>query len=136
LIVKKAVSIAPSLKEAVETNIRDRLENWALWCKWSAAQENTDSITGIVCDRLRNAALGNIWCSQRPRPNVDEADALRVERAFRLLDRKQRDILIWTYVRNASPEVICRKLGIPVRPIAVFIEQFRAAETAIERCLV
>jgi hypothetical protein len=119
--------------EMKQKSIRERLENWATWSRWSGSR-GADCMTGAICERMRKAALGNLL-SGADRPQLDEDDALRVELAWRIQTPKNRDLLLWTYINNARPEVICRKLKIPARPVSAFIEAFRAAEDAIEKTL-
>jgi len=70
----------------------------------------------------------------RERP--DTVDAWNLKRARRQLPQAQRDLLRWCYVRRAVPEVICRKLAIPHRPIGAFIERLRRAKAAVEAIIV
>jgi len=117
-----------------QKSIKDRLENWSRWARY-IEQRGYDSMTGAVVDRMRRAALGNVWCGVSARPDIDEADALRVESAWRTLNMRNRDMLLWTYINNARPEVVCRKLGIAARPAAVFVEAFDQALSALELAL-
>lgn len=93
-------------------------------------------MTGVVCDRLRKAALGNVWSGMNTLPEVDDTDADLVERAWRVQLPKHKALLRWTYVRNASPDFICRRLQMPARPRSVFLLELARAETAIEKTLV
>lgn len=108
-----------------------RLEAWARWCM-STRKAGADSMTGAICESMRKAALGNVWSGHDTRDQVDEADALRIERAMRTLPTAQRLLLHWCYIEQVRAEIVCRKLSIPIKPISEFISRFRAAQEAIE----
>ena len=107
-----------------------RLENWS---RWATAGTRTIGVspTGAYCDRLRREALGD-EPKQGDRRQVDEADALLIERAMPKLDTRTRMLLYWCYIKQAQPEVVCRKMSIAHRPATVFVEQFRQAQAALE----
>lgn len=107
-----------------------RLENWS---RWATAGTRTIGVspTGAYCDRLRREALGD-EPKQGERRQVDEADALLIERAMPRLDTRTRMLLYWCYIKQAQPEVVCRKMSIAHRPATVFVEQFRQAQAAVE----
>lgn len=107
-----------------------RLENWS---RWATAGTRTIGVspTGAYCDRLRREALGD-EPKQGERRQVDEADALLIERAMPKLDTRTRMLLYWCYIKQAQPEVVCRKMSIAHRPATVFVDQFRQAQAAIE----
>ena len=109
-----------------------RLENWS---RWATAGTRTIGVspTGAYCDRLRREALGD-EPKQGDRRQVDEADALLIERAMRHVDNRTRMLLYWCYIKQAQPEVVCRKMSIAHRPATVFVEQFRQAQAAVQ-CL-
>ncbi|MEW6022840.1 MAG: hypothetical protein AB1807_11940 [Pseudomonadota bacterium] len=109
-----------------------RLENWS---RWATAGTRTIGVspTGAYCDRLRREALGD-EPKQGDRRQVDEADALLIERAMPKLDTRTRMLLYWCYIKQAQPEVVCRKMSIAHRPATVFVEQFRQAQAAVQ-CL-
>lgn len=113
-------------------DIGARLESWARWAT-ARASRGADSMTGAVCERMRRAALGDVWSGHDVQETPDERDAIAIERGMRELPTDQRLLLWWCYIRQAPPEVICRKLSIPVRPASVFVAQFRAAQAAIEQ---
>ena len=48
------------------------------------------------------------------------------------LDNRTRMLLYWCYIKQAQPEVVCRKMSIAHRPATVFVEQFRQAQAAVE----
>lgn len=110
-----------------------RLENWS---RWATAGTRTIGVspTGAYCDRLRREALGD-EPKQGDRRQVDEADALLIERAMRHVDNRTRMLLYWCYIKQAQPEVVCRKMSIAHRPATVFVEQFRQAQTAVQYLL-
>lgn len=121
---------------AQEPDTRDiglRLENWARW-----ATESTRTIgvsgTAKMIDRAKREA-GIVEEHSNERRQVDEADALRIERAMRGLDTRNRMLLYWCYIRQAQPDVVCRKMSIAHKPASVFVEQFRAAQAAVETLL-
>jgi len=107
-----------------------RLENWSRWATTGTRTIGV-SPTGAYCDRLRREALGD-EPKQGDRRQVDEADALLIERAMPKLDNRTRMLLYWCYIKQAQPEVVCRKMSIAHRPATVFVEQFRQAQAAVE----
>lgn len=109
-------------------DIGARLEGWARWCM-ARPRQGADSMTGAICESMRKAALGNVWSGHDQRDLVDEADAVAIERAMRDLPVQQRLLLHWCYIEQARPEVVCRKVSIPIKE---FVERFRAAQEAIE----
>lgn len=114
-------------------DIGARLENWS---RWATASQRTIGIspTGAFCDKLRRAALGDDP-GHGERRAVDEHDALRLERVMPQLDTRNRLLLYWCYIKQAQPEVVCRKMSIAHRPATVFVEQFRQAQAAVESLL-
>lgn len=116
-----------------DTERRDigaRLENWA---RWNTAGTRTIGVspTGAFCDRLRREALGDDP-GHGERRAIDEHDALRIERAMPKLETKHRMLLYWCYIKQARPEMVCSRMGIPQRPVTVFVSMFREAQVAIE----
>ena len=110
-----------------------RLENWS---RWATAGTRTIGVspTGAYCDRLRREALGD-EPNQGDSRQVDETDALLIERTMPQLDTRTRMLLYWCYIKQAQPEVVCRKMSIAHRPATVFVEQFRQAQAAVESLL-
>lgn len=80
--------------------------------------------------RLENWAA--VMTGACPRDGVDTADAWRLEQGMRKLETPQRELLRWCYITRAVPEVVCRKLEIPHRPVNEFVERFRQAQLAIQ----
>jgi hypothetical protein len=120
-----------------KVSIRERLENWARWAGAGSGRQEGQSMTmtGIVCDRLRKAALGNVWSGVEPRSVLDDTDARQVEQAWCRLEPRSRELLRWWYVRRARPEFICRRLRIKPFPRSVFDLELKRAEIAIEKIL-
>lgn len=110
-------------------DIGSRLENWAR--VYQDRPRQGISPTAAYCDQLRREALGDTSASPERR-KIDEEDAHRIERGMRELETKHRLLLYWCYVRQAMPEVVCRKCSIAHRPATIFIDMFRAAQRAIE----
>jgi hypothetical protein len=117
-----------------------RLENWARWCMSSGGRTSADCMTGAICESLRKNALGDVWSGHQVRDETNNKDAIAIERGMRQLSIEQRLLLYWTYIAQARPEVVCRKLSIPMRGwgefgegrMDEFIARFRAAQEAIE----
>ncbi len=110
-----------------------RLENWARVVT-AGGPRVAASQTGAICDRLRRAVEGTAPASGERR-TLDDADGWAIEAGMRELQTKHRILLWWCYIQNASPEMVCRKMGIPHRPATEFVGTFRAAQAAIE-CIV
>ncbi|GEM_PF-1572329 len=129
------LAIAPEPQPEPDTrDIGLRLENWARWATTvNGGRVIHASQTGAICERLRREAEGDTSRTGERR-HVDEADAMRIERAMRDLDTRNRMLLYWCYIRQAQPDVVCRKMSIAHKPATVFVEQFRAAQRAVE-CL-
>ena len=108
-----------------------RLENWARWAT-ATSHGGADSMTGAVCERLRKAALGNVWSGHDVREELDDRDAWAIQRAMAEVTLQQRMILHWCYIEQARPEVVCRMTKLPVRPISIFVAAFHDAQHAIE----
>lgn len=128
-----AVAPVPAAAEPERRDIGLRLENWA---RWATESERTigSSCTAKMIDRAKRAA-GIVEERSGERRQVDEADAVLLERAMRDLETNHRLLLWWCYIRQAQPEVVCRKLSIAHRPATVFVALFRQAQGAVEKLL-
>lgn len=114
--------------------IREHIGNWAAWSRDGRATE-TLSNTAIICDRLRAARTGLLASGSGSGYSIDDADAERVERAWKRLAPKHRELLRWHYVRNANPNMICRRLGIKPRPTSIFDIELARAEAELARVM-
>jgi DNA-directed RNA polymerase specialized sigma24 family protein len=114
-------------------DIGARLETWSRWAT-ARGSRGADCMTGAICDGLRKAAVGNVRSGSSTDP-IDASDAIRIEQAMHQIPVQQKMLLDWCYIKNARPEVICRKLSIPVRPASEFVNQFRAAQQALEQAV-
>lgn len=114
--------------------IRSRIDNWAAWSR-GGARRGGECMTGVVCDSMRRAALGDVWSGHGGGLQVDPADAQLVERAWKTLAPKHKELLRWHHIRNAPPEMICRRLKIPARPRSIFELELARAMVAIEKTL-
>ncbi len=79
---------------------------------------------------MRIAAQGAAW-TQGTGDRIDSEDAALLERAWKRLSPKHRELLRWHYIRDARPELICRRLGIKPRPTSIFDIELARAETAL-----
>jgi DNA-directed RNA polymerase specialized sigma24 family protein len=110
-------------------DIGARLENWGRWAREVA--RGGISPTGVYCERMRKAAMGDL-AGGSDRQRVDDADAELIEAAvLRLLDG-HRKMLKLCYVDQSPPEYVARKCGFRVRE---FVERFRHAQFEVERVL-
>ncbi|WP_069227282.1 hypothetical protein [Burkholderia diffusa] len=109
--------------------IEKRLENWA------RAQRN-----GAGGDGGRDSLIATIYFPTVPGRSVDTTidleDANRVEAAVRKLMPLDRKVLQMHYVWRKPPFVICRRLGLKVRPTTIFDFALAHAKRAVEEKLV
>ena len=117
-----------------EQDIGTRLENWARWATMQGAR-GADSMTGAVCERMRKAALGNVWSGHEVRDSTDSNDAWTIQHGMAKITLQQRLILHWHYIERARPEIICRMTKIPARPLHLFSQLFKLAQEEIERVI-
>ena len=68
-------------------------------------------MTGFICDRMRTAATGELHIPAGGGDRLDSIDAALVERAWKALQPKHRELLRWHYIRSASPGFICRRMA-------------------------
>ena len=92
-------------------------------------------MTGLICDRMRAAAVGELHTPAGGGDRLNSTDAALVERAWKMLQPKHRDLLRWHYIRSASPSFICHRMGIKPRPTSIFDIELARAETEIGRVL-
>lgn len=111
-------------------DIGARLENWARYCTQSERQIEV-SPTGRMIERAKLAA-GIVEDRSNERRAIDENDAMLIERTMRHLTTQHRLLLFWCYIRQAQPEVVCRKMSIAHRPATLFVDMFRQAQAAVE----
>jgi len=109
--------------------ITERLENWARWAT-ARNRRGSDCMTGVICESMRKAALGNVWSGNTVTTPIAEPDALAIERGMRHLTNFSRLLLHWRYITQALEPVICRKLSI--KP-PEFAEKLCAAHDEIEQ---
>ena len=111
---------------------KERIINWARWARGGAPVASSKNLTGTgnVCDRMRIAAEGALFVSSSG-DRLDSDDAERVEQAWKRLMPMHRDLLRWHYIRNANPQMICRRLGIKPRPTSIFDIELARAESAL-----
>ena len=115
---------------------KERIANWARWARGGAPVASSKNLTGTgnVCDRMRIAAEGALFVASSG-DRLDSDDAERVEQAWKRLTPMHRDLLRWHYIRNANPQMICRRLGIKPRPTSIFDIELARAETELARVM-
>lgn len=115
---------------------KERIANWARWARGGAPVASSRNLTGTgnVCDRMRTAAEGLLHTSSSG-DQLDGEDAARVEQAWKRLTPMHRDLLRWHYIRNANPQMICRRLGIKPRPTSIFDIELARAEAELARVM-
>jgi hypothetical protein len=124
------VGTQPAANQPDRREIGPRLENWARWAT-ECERDIGSSPTARMIDRAKRAA-GIIEERTGERRDIDEHDALRLEQAMRHLTTQHRMLLWWCYIRQAQPEVVCRKMSIAHRPATLFVDMFRQAQGAVE----
>lgn len=117
----------------IESPIRKRLDNWVRWSR-GGNYGGADCMTGAICDRLRKAALGLV-SSGPEQPAIDVEDALAVNDAWRIQSLRIKNLLLWYYVENKPPAIICRRLRIRLWPARFLNDELQAAEDALEKTL-
>lgn len=118
-----------------QKTMKDRIINWARWARGGPAQPG-GSMTGTICENMRIAALGAISTGGGGAGGrLDSEDAALVERRWKTLAPKHRELLRWHYIREANPAVICRRLGIKPRPTSIFDIELARAEQALAAAL-
>jgi len=115
---------------------KERIANWARWARGGAPVASSKNLTGTgnVCDRMRIAAEGALFVSSSG-DRLDGEDAARVEQAWKRLTPMHRELLRWHYIRNANPQMICRRLGIKPRPTSIFDIELSRAEVELARVM-
>ena len=115
---------------------KERIANWARWARGGAPVASSKNLTGTgnVCDRMRIAAEGALFVPSGG-DRLDSDDAERVEQAWKRLTPMHRELLRWHYIRNANPQMICRRLGIKPRPTSIFDIELARAEAELTRVL-
>lgn len=116
---------------------RDRIYNWARWARGGTPTPSSTSMTGMICDRMRIASEGALVGagSGTGVDRLDSDDAASVERAWKRLSPVHREMLRWHYIRNARPDIICRRLGIKPRPTTIFDIELARAEAELARVM-
>lgn len=124
------VGTQPAANQPDRREIGARLENWSRWAT-ERERDIESSPTARMIDRAKREA-GIIEERTGERRDIDEHDALRLEQAMRHLTTQHRMLLWWCYIRQAQPEVVCRKMSIAHRPATLFVDMFRQAQGAVE----
>lgn len=84
---------------------------------------------------MRTAVQGELGSTPGTGDRLDADDADLLERAWKRLLPKHRELLRWHYIRNANPAMICRRMGIKPRPTSIFDVELAQAEAEIAKVL-
>lgn len=127
---------APAANQPDRREIGARLENWARYYTQSNREIEVTPIGRMYgISRLAEEIAAGTVESNGERRQYDEQDAWLIEQAMRHLTERHRDLLVWCYIRQAQPEVVCRKMSIAHRPATLFVDMFRQAQAAVESSL-
>ncbi|HEP6274162.1 hypothetical protein [Burkholderia vietnamiensis] len=109
-------------------SIEKRLENWARAQRNGGGDGGSDSlVASIYFPSVGGRAIDS---------TLDLEDANRVEVAVRKVMPMDRKLLQMHYVWRKPPFVICRRLGLKVRPTTIFDFALAHAKRAVEEKLV
>jgi hypothetical protein len=113
------------------------MQNWVRWCStWGCyPRGGGEDSAARACRIAYEAKFGpapsvSTNSSTDERREIDEQDAMRIERGLWKLPNLQRDILRLHYVRRREWFDICRMVGIAVRRRG-FAEKLAASQAAI-----
>lgn len=116
------VDLAPVVEPPVRVERRDmesRMENWVRWCStWGGYPRGGDEDSAArACRIAYEAKFGPAPTTGASveRREINEQDAMLIERSLWQLPPVQRDILRLHYVRRRAWFDICRIVGIAVR---------------------
>jgi hypothetical protein len=106
-----------SYLERVPRRLHERLENWGAF--YRTTRRPGISVTGEICEAMAAGAGQVGYRENKPRREIDEADAQRIEWCFAKadyrVDLKQRGMLRAYYCDQADPRLVCRVLQIRYR---------------------
>jgi len=128
------VEVAFVQPEAVEpplvdrSDITARLENWGRWAR-SAGGSGAASMTGSICDSMRNAAGQRATREGDRGPSINANDAASIGRAMTRLTLNQRRLLGLLYIDEHRPGFVAARLGIR---LAEFERQQMEAMDAVD----
>lgn len=96
-------------------SIEMRLENWARVqssvCNSDVSESGSGLVSSIYFPTVRGQSVNS---------SLDLADAGRIEIEMRRLMPQDRQILVMHYIWRKPSFLICRRLGLKVRPATVF----------------
>lgn len=123
-------------RQVERRDIESRMQNWVRWCStWGCYPRGGDEDSAARAIRLAyEAKFGCAASASAERREINEADAMLIERSLWKLPSVQREILRLHYVRRREWFDICRIVGIAVRRKG-FADRLAEAQAAIE-CIV
>lgn len=86
-----------------QTEIHDRLENWAKWCRGSGSRN--------VHPMFRHYR-DNYW-EDKPAPTyLNTLDAAEIQKTMAHIPERNRIAVQWCYVQRSNPPRVCLALGV------------------------
>lgn len=112
--------------------IESRMQNWVRWCStWGCYPRGDEDSAARAIRIAYEAKFGCAGNASAERREIDEQDAMLIERSLWQLPPVQRDILRLHYVRRRAWFDICRIVGVRVSRRG-FAERLAEAQAAIE----
>lgn len=116
-------------------DIESRMQNWVRWCTtWGGYPRGTSEDSAARACRIayeEKHGPAPSGSASEERRDIDEQDAMLIERSLWKLPNRQRDILRLHYVRRRAWYDICRIVGIAVRRRG-FADRLAEAQAALQ----
>ena len=93
-----------------QTEIHERLGNWARWCR------GTPAITSSPM--FRSYRSTDVWATPAMGMSVDTLDASKIAKAITAIPEPNRHGLSWYYVNPVTPARVCRELAVSMAELA------------------
>lgn len=122
---------AQSARQVERRDIESRMQNWVRWCSTWGCYPRGDEDSAARAIRLAyEAKFGCAGSASKERREIDEQDAMLIERSLWKLPPVQREILRLHYVRRREWFDICRIVGVKVSRRG-FADRLAEAQAAI-----
>ena len=86
-----------------QTEIHDRLENWAKWCK----PNHTSSMLAMF-----KGYKPYLYPDRGPSSTTNSKEAAEVQKTLAFLPEKHRHAIQWFYIFKSNPTRMCMALGV------------------------